>query len=569
MLRKPRARWNVCRAITLAIAVVGVGAANAQAASTLSMSGATLSVQGSGGVDEVTVSYLQPAGPLDPGYTRIEDPNGGVNGAMPAGCTSIEYTGFYGLTHRAECEDGGHNGAGDPIPFIDGLVIVTGGAGDHADVEDCYDSVAIDVGEGDNHASAPACTTGAYTINAGSGVDEVKGAEARTAPFTANLGGGDDHFSGGGAPEIVHGGDGFDRIYGEGGNDQLYGEGDSDHPDGGAGDDLVDGGPGDDGLEVSLGVRNDTGVGADHYVGGPGTDRLILDAHANGVAISLNGVADDGNAGEGDNVEADVENIEGTDGNDVFTGSGGPDIFYGRLGNDVIHGGGGSDDLNGASGDDDISGDGGNDKLVGSNGADRVDGGAGNDQMYGDQATCNGVFICISDPDTLLARDGERDTVDCGGGADTAAVDDIDVVAFCGSVTTTKTDPPAGCAPPSPACPPPPARSSSSFTTSGKRSRAKGITVKVTCSGKCTFALKLGIAAKVAKKARLGKKAVTIGTARGSLAAAGSKTVILKLSAKARKKLKRLRTVAATLKLTVTDEAGAATTQQQGVKLVR
>ena len=34
----------------------------------------------------------------------------------------------------------------------------------------------------------------------------------------------------------------------------------------------------------------------------------------------------------------------------------------------------------------------------------------------------------------MAARDGERDTVDCGGGADSAVVDQLDVVAFCVSV---------------------------------------------------------------------------------------------------------------------------------------
>jgi Ca2+-binding RTX toxin-like protein len=574
VLPKLPARWNLrtlaCRTTVVAIAILAVGAVSAQAASTLSKSGATLTIQGSGGVDEVDVSYLQPASGLSPGYTRIEDPNGGVSGPLPAGCTSFAYTGFYGPTTRVECEDGGHNGAGDPIPFIDNLVVTLGAGGDRGNVSDCYDDVAIDVGDGDNTAFAPACTTGVYEVTSGSGVDEVTSTDARTAPFTANLGGGDDHFSGGGGTDIVHGGNGDDRMYGEGGNDQLYGEGDADNPDGGAGDDLVDGGAGDDGLEKSLGVSNDPGLGADTYVGGPGTDQLLLDAHAPGVAISLNGAADDGRSGEGDNVGSDIEEIDATDGNDSFTGSAGNDGFYGRIGNDTIHGAGGDDNLRGAGGDDSIFGDGGNDKLEGSTGADTVDGGSGSDQMYGDQANCVGVFICTPDPDTLRARDGERDTVDCGGGADTADVDDIDVVAYCANVTITKTgEPPPGCVAPNPACPPPPSKTTFSFTTSGKRSRAKGIAVKVTCSAKCTFGVKLEIAAKVAKKAKLGRKAVTIGSAKGSLGAAGSQTVTVKLSSKARSKLKKLKTVAGTLKVAAADAGGATTNLKQGVKTVR
>src|SRR4051812_36163242 len=444
------------RPLVIAIASLCICASSAQAASTISESGATLSVQGSGGVDEVSISYLSPADGLSPGYTRIEDPNGGVNGPLPPGCTSFAYTGFYGPTTRVECEDGGHTGAGDPIPFIDRLEITTGGAGDTANVNDCYDDVAIDVGEGDNNAGAPACTTGAYVITSGGGVDHVTSSPARTAPFTANLGGGDDEFFGGQGGDVVHGGDGEDRLYGLEGNDQLYGEGGADNPDGGAGNDLVDGGAGDDGLEKSLGVSNDPGVGGDTYVGGPGKDTLFLDNHAQGVTISLNGAADDGTSGEGDNVGSDIEEIEGTDGNDSFTGSAGPDGFYGRSGNDTIRGGGGDDNLRGAGGDDSIFGDAGNDKLEGSNGADTIDGGSGSDLMFGDEANCVGFFICSPDPDTVLARDGERDTVDCGGGADRLEADSVDVVAYCPPVTqcTSANCPPPPCTGAN--CPPPP-----------------------------------------------------------------------------------------------------------------
>jgi hypothetical protein len=553
------------RLLAVAVASLCLCAPSAQAASTLSKSGATLTVQGSGGVDEVTVSYLLPANGTSPGYTRIEDPNGGVNGPLPPGCTSFAYTGYYGATTRVECEDGGHTGAGDPIPFIDNLVITLGGAGDTANVNDCYDDVAINVGEGDNNAGAPACTTGAYVITSGGGVDHITGSDSRTAPFTANLGGGDDHFFGGSGGDIVHGGDGDDRIYGEGGDDQLYGEGNSDNPDGGEGNDLVDGGAGDDGLEKSLGVSNDPGHGGDTYVGGPGKDKLLLDNHAQGVTISLNGAADDGTSGEGDNVGSDIEEIDGTDGNDSFTGSAGPDGFDGRLGNDTIRGGGGDDNLRGAGGDDSIFGDAGNDKLEGSNGADTIDGGAGTDQMYGDQSTC-GFISCPADPDKLFARDGEQDTVDCGGGADAAEVDQLDLVAFCSSVarttvttttttTTTTTDPPPPLTP-------------ASFRTAGKLSRATGFDVRITCPAACTFTVKLTIAAKVARKAKLGRKALIIGTAKGTLPQAGDKTVRVKLSAKARKKLKKLRTVAATLTVAVKDASGP-TTLTQAVKLVR
>ena len=173
-------------------------------------------------------------------------------------------------------------------------------------------------------------------------------------------------------------------------------------------------------------------MGADNYIGGGGTDKLWLDGHAAGMAISIDGQPNDGSSGEGDNVGSDIEEIVGTVHNDVFTGSAGPDNFEGGGGNDDIHGAGGNDDLYGGSNDDRVFGDAGNDKVQGASGADSVDGGAGTTRSTGTSppALCSAHF----DSDTMSARDGERDTVDCGGGADSAVVDQLDVVAFCASV---------------------------------------------------------------------------------------------------------------------------------------
>jgi hypothetical protein len=93
--------------------------------------------------------------------------------------------------------------------------------------------------------------------------------------------------------------------------------------------------------------------------------------------------------------------------------------------------------------------------------------------------------------------------------------------------------------------------------------------VKVTCPGACSFTVKLGIAAKVARKAGLGRKALTIGSARGKLAAGGTKTVKVKLSTKARRKLKRSKKVAANLKVKVTHAGGSVDNLKRNLSLVR
>ena len=108
-----------------------------------------------------------------------------------------------------------------------------------------------------------------------------------------------------------------------------------------------------------------------------------------------------------------------------------------------------------------------------------------------------------------------------------------------------------------------------SFRAASTSSRAKGVAVKVTCGARCRFTATLSISASVARKARLGRKATTIGTARGTLSASGTKAVTVKLTRKARSRLAKMKSVSATLKLAVVDASGATTRKQKGVKLRR
>ena len=90
---------------------------------------------------------------------------------------------------------------------------------------------------------------------------------------------------------------------------------------------------------------------------------LAIYSHGNaGVLVDLDGAADDGRTGEGDKVNADVENLTGGAGFDnlsgdsgpnVLTGLGGPDELFGAAGDDVLFGGAGLDQLNGGTETDD------------------------------------------------------------------------------------------------------------------------------------------------------------------------------------------------------------------------
>jgi YVTN family beta-propeller protein len=90
----------------------------------------------------------------------------------------------------------------------------------------------------------------------------------------------------------------------------------------------------------------------------------------------------------------------------------GDDRLNGNAGDDVLYGAGGRDELSGGKGRDRLHGGDGNDELTGGPGVNRYSGGRGNDR--------------------IKARNGRRETVDCGAGKrDRATVDRKDRVRAC------------------------------------------------------------------------------------------------------------------------------------------
>ena len=427
---------------------------------------------------------------------------------------------------------------------------------EHSTNWDCFDVYTINLGEGSNDSNfSTACGTPATaTINAGGGEDTLYGGSATTTT-TMFAGGGADTLNGREAAEVIHAGEGADRVFGNGGNDQLFGEGGNDILMGAAGNDIEDGGTGDDIIGGPLGLSSprDNDQGADTLRGGDGTDQLVLESHVGAMTITLDGQPNDGAPSEGDNIASDFEQIDGTGGSDVFHGSAAADKFLGGSGNDEIHGGGGDDNLAGDGGDDRVYGEAGNDKVEGTNGADTVDGGSGTDQIYGDIASCS-VF-CNFDPDKIFARDGEADTVDCGGGADTAQVDQLDVVAFCTVVDRATVAVPGGPAVPGGGVPDPFALK----VAGSARSKAllkKGLTVRLKCPAACKIA------------AELRYKSKKLGSARKTLKKAASARLVVKISKKARRTIRRLKKGNLTLRVKVT-VAGKTTTLTRTVKFRR
>lgn len=83
--------------------------------------------------------------------------------------------------------------------------------------------------------------------------------------------------------------------------------------------------------------------------------------------------------------------------------------------------------LRGTAGEDRLSGLGGDDEVWGLAGTDLLSGRGGDDELYGGSG--GDVIVGGAGDDFIEARDGTRDYVECGAGADVASVDAQDLVA--------------------------------------------------------------------------------------------------------------------------------------------
>jgi len=235
---------------------------------------------------------------------------------------------------------------------------------------------------------------------------------------------------------------------------------------GGTGADSLIGGPADDSFN-SEPVNLPPPDGPDAMVGGAGRDTVSYGGGHRGVSVSLDGVANDGDPGEGDDVGADIEVVFGTAGDDTFIGAAGAQSFLGEDGDDVLDGGGGRDTLVGGDGTDLVSyarerapvrirvsryedetsdltptgnpdvfddvegviggqagdvliGDGFSNRLIGGRGNDRIAGGKGADVIDGGDGN-----------DSIDAFDKARDQVACGSGRDGLLADSRDAATRC------------------------------------------------------------------------------------------------------------------------------------------
>ncbi|MCE3231642.1 MAG: hypothetical protein K0R52_1570 [Alphaproteobacteria bacterium] len=177
-----------------------------------------------------------------------------------------------------------------------------------------------------------------------------------------------------------------DFLSGGSGNDKLYGEGGDDALKGGAGNDILMGGTAHDSLVG--------GTGNDFLDGGDGSDIAIYEDATSvdgktGVTVDLNIIGSSQNVGGGLGMDT-LNSIEDLAGSNF---------------NDILRGNGDNNTLSGLAGDDRLYGDAGNDRLFGGTGDDILEGGSGENTLFGEEGADTFVF-------NLAANDGHDRVID-------------------------------------------------------------------------------------------------------------------------------------------------------------
>ena len=422
----------------------------------------------------------------------------------------------------AHCKDGGEYDDRVYCPVPSGGVVLDGGEGN--------DTLSL---FSDFDPSLPA------TLLGGGGKDTLQDQYNLAGPKrTLDGGPGDDKLSSYVGDDVLLGGDGNDELNGGAGSDELRG---------GAGNDLM------------YGDMYDAEWAADILDGGEGFDTgdpwyiPASDSNNPPVHITQDGVANDGRDGENDNVTS-IEKLETNAPSGTFNGTEGDDEIVTRSqdhsrelnglgGNDKLEGGYGIEKIDGGAGADAINGGYGHDTITGGPGADVINGDGGSYcSWYG---SCNVPF----GNDTIYARDGEVDQIECGVGEDTVEADANDVVAAsCEKVDKGAPDKggdgggsgkDGGGSPADDE-----AAASLGFTVVGKRSLRSGVSFRVTCAAACEVAGELTYK---------GKK---VGTGRKTSLGGGQTKVAVKLTKAGKKKLKRLKKATLTLKVSVKSASG-------------
>lgn len=462
------------------------------------------------------------------------DSSGALN--YQAGSGERNYFGFYNDGGRLAVSDSGAASINYPAGvcepgWVSYVVVCDMPTAINASLDD-----QNDIADGSKEITIP------QTLDGGAGPDTLRHDAFAPNAITLRGGPGDDSVTGGAGPDVLEGGDGVDTITGRDSADRIHA------------------GPGNDKL---LGDAVNVNRAGDVLDGGDGFDTVEGDWSKNldekeRLNVTLGGGADDGRPGEGDDLRSVEKVVTNNAGN--YSGSeGADDIDINQVTEaSTVNGNGGDDRLDLSDADDTINGGAGVDRIEGGYGNDTISGGPGADQLFGDEPQGECSYIYCKPPsgnDTIDARDGEADTVDCGvGPADVANVDAIDNVQGCETVN----------------------RGGSNDNGGDNNGPGDQIALAVKFAKvKLAKALKSGVTVKVQTPgpgkvkvtARRGKKVVASGS--GKARDDGSASVKLKFNKAGKKALKRARSAKLTVDVTYTPASGSPVKSRATLKLKR
>ena len=375
--------------------------------------GDTIVITGTDASERIDVSFdagegnyvIEDLDPSDVGFTApcTEDDDDNQNAQCPAagtarfvvnlggGIDGVQFTLLDANALPAQVD----GGPGDDCGFVNltGTTKddqISGGEG-----EDCIEGFGgEDTLNGDAGADPDILGGGGNdTIDGGAGNDGFNVVDGGAGDDTVRGGSGDDYLTGAGGEDTIRGDAGNDTLLGNADIDHLFGGDDNDSIQGDAGADDTHGENGNDVLFAGAPdqadvLDGDEGIDSIDYFDRSGTEP---------VSVTLDGQANDGAPGEGDNV-LDAEDVDGGGADDTLRGSDSSEfsIMRGNGGNDTITPGSLEDVVFGGNGD-----------------------------------------------DTVETRDGFTDRIACGRGTDTVTADALDIVAPDCETVTVEQRPPA------------------------------------------------------------------------------------------------------------------------------
>ena len=315
--------------------------------------------------------------------------------------------------HEGEDTDHDHEEGHDVYESIDGMIEAITSTDRFAELPEL---IREDISNDDYHAggfisrvftSSTSMQIGGYGIAQGAKIENASGGNGDDILI------GNDYqntLSGSGGDDLLYGGEGSDFLYGGLGDDYIWGATGKDMISAGDGDDVIDGGAERDVINGGGGndVITDTDAARDIIWGDHGFDTVSFEGTGQQVIVDL--TVHDGATNFNDYLHS-IENITGTDFNDVVAGNDERNVLKGQGGDDYLDGGSHADILYGGDGVDTLLGGANSDQIFGGTGNDLIDGGTAKDILNGDNGD-----------DIIFDTDNIRDIIYGGSGCNSGLI---------------------------------------------------------------------------------------------------------------------------------------------------